>query len=49
MDEYIRANRDLWNEITPIHVQSKFYDVEGFKNGRSSMLYPIEHEEMGDG
>ncbi len=48
MDKYIRANRDLWNEITPIHAQSKFYDVEGFKNGRSSMLYPIEREEMGD-
>lgn len=48
MYEYIRANRDLWNEITPIHAQSKFYDVEGFKNGKSSMLYPIEHGEIGD-
>ena len=48
MDEYKKANRDLWNEVTPIHAQSEFYDVEGFKNGRSSMLYPIELEEMGD-
>jgi hypothetical protein len=47
MDEYIKGNRDLWNELTPIHAQSEFYDVEGFKNGRSSMLYPIELEEMG--
>ncbi len=48
MDEYIKVNRDLWNEITPIHAQSDFYDVEGFKNGKSRMLYPIEIEEMGD-
>ncbi len=48
MDEYKKANRDLWNEITPIHAQSEFYDVEGFKKGRSNMLYPIELEEMGD-
>jgi len=48
MDEYLKQNKELWNEITPIHAQSDFYDVEGFKNGRSSMLYPIEIEEMGD-
>lgn len=48
MDEYRKANRDLWNEITPIHARSEFYDVDGFKNGRSSMLYPIELEEVGD-
>ncbi len=48
MDEYLRNNRDLWNEITPIHARSNFYDVEGFKSGRSSMLYPIELEEVGD-
>ena len=48
MDEYLKQNHDLWNEITPIHARSDFYDVEGFKTGRSSMLYPIELEEMGD-
>ncbi len=48
MDKYIRGNRDLWNELTPIHAKSEFYDVEGFKKGRSSMLYPVELEEMGD-
>jgi SAM-dependent methyltransferase len=48
MDKYLKNNKALWNEITPIHAQSDFYDVEGFKNGRSSMLYPIEREEMGD-
>ncbi len=48
MDKYLKNNKALWNEITPIHAQSEFYDVEGFKNGKSSMLYPIALEEMGD-
>jgi SAM-dependent methyltransferase len=48
MDEYIEENRHLWNEITPIHAKSEFYDVEGFKTGKRKMLYPIEIEEMGD-
>ncbi len=48
MDEYLKANKELWNEITPIHAKSDFYDLEGFKSGKSSMLYPIEIEEMGD-
>ncbi len=38
----------MWNDWALLHVKSDFYDVEGFKNGRSSMLYPIETEEMGD-
>ncbi len=48
MDEYLKSNLEMWNDWAPLHAQSDFYDVEGFKNGRSSMLYPIEHEEMGD-
>ena len=48
MDEYLQNNRDLWNEITPIHVASEFYDVEGFKNGRNRLFYPVEFEEVGD-
>ena len=48
MDEYLKSNLEMWNEWAPLHAQSDFYDVEGFKNGTSSMLYPIEHEEMGD-
>ncbi len=48
MDKYTQGNRDLWNEITPIHAQSEFYDVEGFKKGRRSVHYPIERGEMGD-
>jgi SAM-dependent methyltransferase len=48
MDKYLKYNQELWNEITPIHAKSKFYDVEGFKKGSSRMLYPVELEEMGD-
>ena len=47
MDEYLRANRELWDELTPIHVRSEFYDVEGFKGGRCA-LSSIELEEVGD-
>lgn len=47
MDEYLENNKALWNEITPIHLMSEFYDVEGFKSGRCA-LKSIELEEMGD-
>ncbi|MBI9036030.1 MAG: class I SAM-dependent methyltransferase [Bacteroidales bacterium] len=40
-------NRESWNEITPLHIKSEFYDVLGFKNGKSS-LNSIELEEIGD-
>ena len=41
--EIIRRN---WNERTPIHAASKFYDVERFKSGRIT-LTDIERQEMG--
>ncbi len=46
-DEYFRANRDLWNKWTELHVKSKFYDVEGFKRGRNT-LHSIELNALGD-
>lgn len=45
--EPIDGNRALWDELLPIHVASSFYDVEGFKQGRTS-LRQIELEELGD-
>lgn len=48
MDKYLKTNRDLWNEITPFHVASEFYDVEGFRKGRNHLRYPVEIEEIGD-
>lgn len=47
MDKYLKNNRELWNEFTPIHERSDFYDVEGFKKGRCT-LKSIELEEVGD-
>lgn len=47
MQDYMKANRALWNEMTPIHARSAFYDVEGFKRGRITLLN-IEREELGD-
>ncbi len=47
MDEWRELNRAWWDERTPRHVTSAFYDVEGFRAGRSD-LRPFEVEEMGD-
>jgi hypothetical protein len=34
MDRYRQTNLARWNEITAIHVQSAFYNVEAFKRGQ---------------
>jgi SAM-dependent methyltransferase len=47
MEEYMRSNRRLWNDWTTIHEKSAFYDVEGFKAGRSS-LNSVELDGVGD-
>ena len=44
--EQLGANRALWDELTAIHEQSAFYDVEGFLAGASS-LGAIELDELG--
>ncbi|MCH8206173.1 MAG: class I SAM-dependent methyltransferase [Chloroflexi bacterium] len=41
------AIRRHWNECVPVHARSHFYDVDGFKGGKSS-LCSIELEELGD-
>jgi SAM-dependent methyltransferase len=46
-EEYFAANRRHWDEVTPIHIASKFYDVDSFRSGKSSLL-PIELAEVGD-
>ncbi len=48
MDKYFKNNKKWWNEATPIHAKSVFYDVDGFKAGKSKMIMPFEIEEMGD-
>jgi SAM-dependent methyltransferase len=47
MNKYKKANLKHWNEVTPIHEKSKFYNVEGFKSVKST-LTPLEREELGD-
>ncbi len=47
MDDWREVNRAWWNERAPLHVTSAFYDVDGFRAGRSG-LRPFEVEEMGD-
>jgi SAM-dependent methyltransferase len=47
MDRYLASNRTLWNAWTDLHVKSAYYDVAGFKAGKSS-LKGIELAELGD-
>jgi SAM-dependent methyltransferase len=35
--DYTEANRALWDEWADIHFASPFYDVEGFRQGRSTL------------
>jgi SAM-dependent methyltransferase len=47
MDEYLLANRALWDQWTEEHEKSPFYDLEGFRAGKDR-LRSIELEELGD-
>ena len=46
-DSYLDINKKLWNEKTAIHVNSDFYELEAFMNGKSS-LKDIELAILGD-
>ena len=45
-EDHFAANRAMWDERVPIHVDSDFYDVGGFKAGRSD-LHDFEIAEVG--
>lgn len=47
MDEYLQANRSLWNGWARLHFRSPTYEVERFRAGGSS-LRAVEVEEVGD-
>ena len=47
MDKRLQVNRTNWNERTPVHAASDFYDVEGFRAGRIT-LKDLERREVGD-
>lgn len=45
--DYIKINKESWNARTKHHIQSAFYDLEGFLKGNSS-LNNFELELLGD-
>jgi len=46
-EEYFKTNLRRWNELVAVNAKSKFYNLDGFKSGKSS-LFPIELKEVGD-
>ncbi len=46
-ENYFQINREHWNKRVPIHRDSGFYDLEGFKKGKST-LNAIELTELGE-
>jgi hypothetical protein len=42
---YLNINKEAWDNRTKVHVGSKFYDIEAFKGGRSS-LNTVELEQV---
>lgn len=40
-------NRKWWNEVTPVHIASEFYDVDSFVGGRSTLGH-VERNAVGD-
>lgn len=46
-EAYFEANRAMWDERVPIHVASRFYDVDGFRAGANT-LRDFEREALGD-
>src|SRR5262245_40060605 len=47
-NEYVEANRQLWESWTRINLGSSFYDVEAFAAGRGRDLDPIARAGPGD-
>lgn len=46
-NNYVEINKALWNERTKTHLDSEFYDVAGFKEGKST-INDIEAALLGD-
>ena len=47
MNEYMQVNQKFWNEAVNLHAKSKFYDLEGFKKTKNSLLH-VELKELGE-
>ncbi|UMB60553.1 class I SAM-dependent methyltransferase [Lutibacter sp. A80] len=46
-NKYFEVNKNTWNKKVGIHFKSEFYDIEGFKKGKTS-LNSYELNEVGD-
>jgi len=46
-EEHFEVNRKTWNEKVKIHAKSDMYDLEAFKNGKSSLM-TYELNALGD-
>ena len=47
MRDYSQINKKWWDSATPVHASSKFYGLESFKKGKTS-LQSIEIQELGN-
>ena len=47
LEHYFKTNKATWNEKVLIHAQSAMYDLDAFKQGKSSLM-PYEIEALGD-
>ena len=45
--DYININKETWNNKVDVHIDSDFYDMEGFLKGKST-LNCIELDLLGD-
>jgi SAM-dependent methyltransferase len=45
--DYININKKAWNDKTDVHIESEFYDMKGFLEGKST-LNAIELDLLGD-
>jgi ubiquinone/menaquinone biosynthesis C-methylase UbiE len=46
-NNYLNINKETWNNKVDVHIDSNFYDMEGFLNGKST-LNAIELELLGN-
>jgi len=46
-DNYFDTNKATWNDKVKVHANSDMYNLEAFKNGKSSLM-PYELEALGD-
>ena len=46
-DKFFLTNKDTWNKKVKVHAQSEMYDLQAFKEGKSSLM-PYELMALGD-